>query len=278
MSGVSGYTYLERKCRAIEHMMPRVKLYKGRGIVRAGLKGKLSQARSHSYQGVLKVAFMVETKSFESDWSVGKSLIGKLNVAARVLSKTSRARSIALLGNISVLATSEAVCSEGAGKPVTARVQACGSAAGSIGLGVGRNVTGSVSAQANTKGVAITTSPAILKGHAKASTFGGGRLTILGKFNYVYGRLTTRSAAYGSICKSSANAFRAHMHSSATAAGKASVETGNSVKGAISTLSNATASITRARRGVIEDYVGHSISEYTNMTIRRGAYIEVANG
>ncbi len=278
MIRINGYTYLERKWRAIEHMMPKVKFYKGNAKARAYLRGKYSHAPTRSYKGEIKTAFTVESKSFAADWSVGKALLGRLSTSVRILSKILRVQSVALIGGIIAAQTVRSTYSKGAGRAMTARAQACGSAGAKASAGIGDCARGNVSAQVALGGKVGTAKTAIVSGCVKSRVFGGGRLTVLGEFDYVYGRLIAHTAVGSVMYRATTNGMTARVQACGSAAARAGIGAGNSTNGNVSAQSRATATITRARRGVIADFIGHSISEYMGKSIERASYVEVTNG
>lgn len=278
MIRINGYTYLERKWRAIEHMMPKVKLYKGNAKAHAYLRGKYACALTRSYRGEIRTAFTVESKSFAADWSVGKALLGRLSVMARVLSITSRAQSISLIGGIITAQNVRSTHNKGIGRAMTARVRVCSSVNAKATTAKGYSANGNVLAQVAFSGEASTAKTAIVGGYVKSRVFGGGRLTVLGEFDYAYGRLIGHTAVHSIIHRAATSKMTARVRACGTAAARADISAGDSASGNVSAQGRATATITRARRGVIADFIGHSISEYMNKSIERASYVEVTNG
>lgn len=264
---VKGITYLERKIRAIEHIMPRVILCRGKIKAKSLARGKYSDALGKPIRGFVKETIQSEFTPYPSQWNTGRWISGQAIIGMRYSFLGDEAVGVPIANqNVRLSAKPHGKASLGDGKPIKSFSKAVSKHHGKIALAEQKALRGALKLNGSTPARATisTQTPRQVQSTILGSC--GCRLSYFSSFTYARGqsRFTTTVSALLMSSTQRSLPSNASLDLNASATLKSTTAADMRSIGAVKT--RASGCLTKARRLTMADEIGHSFVEEKGKT------------
>lgn len=264
---VKGITYLERKIRAIEHIMPRVILCRGKIKAKSLARGKYSDALGKPIRGFVKETIQSEFTPYHSQWNTGRWIAGQTTIGMRYSFLGDEAVGVPIVNqNVRLLAKPHGKASLGDGKPIRSFSKMVGKHYGKIALAEQKALKGASKLNCSTPTRITVSTQTPRQGQSTILGGCGCRLSYFSSFTYARGQSRFATTASALLRSSTQRSLPSNATLDLNANATLKLTSAADMRSIGTVKTRASGCLAKARRLTMADELGHSFAEEKGKT------------